>query len=198
MKHKKSYIKKIDLLTLSMHLIATVVLIFLSAGALRENNLKMLDLREKVFTADKSGENLEKALTELRNYVTTHMNADLPKLGDQKAIQLKYSYERAVNAEQKRFQDETAALSSNAKKNCTSIKIELNKVECEQKYIKDNPIKPFKEIYPETYSIEFVSPEWSFDLAGSLILLTISTAIFLLGRVVAIFLVRNYIRTNYK
>lgn len=198
MKHKKSYIKKVDLLTLSVHLIVVVLLMLLSAGALRENNLKMLDLREKVFTADKSGENLDEALTELRDHVTTHMNAGLPKLGDQKAIQLKYSYERAVSAEQKRFQDESTLLSSNAKKSCASIKIELNKVECEQKYLKVNPVKPLKEIFPETYSIEFVSPKWSFDLAGWLILLTISVALVLLGRLTAIFLVRKYIRTYYK
>lgn len=161
-----------------------LVLVWLAAGlsaglAVRSNNLKMLELREKVFLADKNNSGLEDALRNLQLYVTKHMNTKLPKAGDGKALQLKYSYERRIAEEQNRFQQDSVELSSKAKTACFGEKNEISKVECAQKYIVQNPVKPMATIYPEQYSVEFVSPIFSFDLAGWLIILFLITGVAL-------------------
>lgn len=197
MKNKKKYIKKIDIATFLLHGFIVLALTLLSLGALRQNNLTMLDLREKVFESDKSGVNVETSLANLRAFVSSHMNTELPKLGSGKAIQLKYSYERAVNQEQLRFSEETAKTSQLAKQSCSGTYNELLRVECEQNFIKNNPVSPLKNISPETFSIEFVSPRWSFDLAGWLILTTLVAILLLIARVVSFILVRRYLNNNY-
>lgn len=151
--------------------------------ALRENNKEMLRLRDEVFLADKNDSNLDEALRRLQLYVTTHMNTSLPKVGDGKAIQLKYSYDRRVAEEQSRFQQETARVSQAAKLACGASVNELARVECEQKYIKSNPVQPAIEILPEQYSVEFVSPIFSFDRAGwSILVFAASSLIIIFDR----------------
>lgn len=198
MKNKNKYLKNTDKLSLGLHFLAILLMFFLSVGALRQNNLRMLELREEVFKADLEGLGVDEALNNLRIFVASHMNTALPKLGSEKAIQLKYSYERAVTTEQKRFQDELAVLSQKAKNNCGSIKNILDKVNCEEKFIKENPVKPTIEFYPETFSIDYISPRWSFDLAGWLILFTTFLTIILLGRIIALYLSVKYLKRHYK
>lgn len=198
MKIKNKYIKKSDIFTLSLHFLSIVLLIFISIGALRQNNLKMLELRDRVFEADKTGVGIEQALKDLRNHVSSHMNSDLPKLGEQKAIQLKYSYERAVDKENKRYLDETNLLSQRAKDNCTSAKIGIERVTCEQNYIKNNPVKPKEEILPETFSTEFISPRWSFDLAGYLIIASVFNLLLFIARLISLKLTTKYLKNNFK
>lgn len=168
--HKKN--KNTEPAILIVHLVAFAVLVLISLGALRQNNLKMLELREAVFIADKSGQGIEESLFNLRDHVSRHMNSDLPKLGDAKAIQLKNSYDRDVAKEQNRFDAESKSVAQRAKNSCQSSKNELTRVDCEQAYIKAHPVSPLEIIYPEKYSIEFVSPRWSFDFAGWSIIIT--------------------------
>lgn len=196
MKIKKQ--KIIDGISLIVHLLAVLIIGLFAAGALRQNNLKMLKLREEVFTADKSGVGVEEALKNLRDHVSAHMNTKLPKLGSEKAIQLKYTFERRISEETTRFQEETAAVSSAAKYSCKSSRNELSKVECEQAYIKTHPVSPISEVYPEQYSIEFVSPLFSFDLAGWLIIATFIMGLVLVARIVALKLATNKIKNLYK
>ena len=196
MKNRKQ--KIIDLSTILVHLISILILSFMAAGALRQNNLNMLKLRDAVFIADKSGIGVEESLRSLRNYVSGHMNTELPKLGSEKAIQLKYSYDRKVSEELKRFQDESAAVSAKAKSSCTSLKTELLKVDCEQAYIKSHPVNPVADIHPEEYSIEFVSPVWSFDLAGWLIISAAGICLLFIARIVAIKSANGRIKKLYK
>lgn len=167
--------------TILFQLIILLALVSLSVFALRENNLRMLELRDRVFKADEANSGLVEALEDLRNHVTSNMNSSLPKLGDEKAIQLKYSYERAIAKEQERYQKDLAQLSQDAKNACKNSADELSRVNCEQNYIKNNPVNELNKIYPEQYSIEFISPRWSFDLAGWLIIasfLTITSIIY--------------------
>jgi len=170
---------KTERIVFLIHFAVFLALVFISLGALRQNNLKMLELREAVFNADRSGQGIEESLFRLRDHVSNHMNSELPKLGDSKAIQLKYSYDRDVVKEQNRFNSETSSVGQQAKNSCSSIKNELSKVDCEQAYIEAHPVKPQENIYPERYSIEFVSPRWSFDFAGWSILVTALVGILL-------------------
>lgn len=172
-----------------VQLIILLTLIGLSIFALRENNLKMLELRDRVFRADETNYGLVEALESLRNHVTSNMNSSLPKLGDEKAIQLKYSYERAIAKEQEKYQNNLTKLSQDAKNACKNSVDELSRVSCEQSYIKNNPVDELNKIYPEQYSIEFVSPKWSFDLAGWLIISTFLVAISMIYSIIRFYFI---------
>jgi hypothetical protein len=157
--------------------------------ALRNNNIKMMDLREKVFLSDKNNSGIEVSLQNLQLYVTRHMNTSLPKSGDGKAIQLKYSYDRRVAEEQNRFQQEISDLGNRAKASCQGAKTEMLKVECQQKYLLQNPVNPIAEILPEQYSVEFISPVFSFDKAGWLIIaFTLMSALLIFSKIYSLIL----------
>jgi len=176
-------------------LISLIILLAMSALstlALRENNIKMLELRERVFKADETNVGLEEALGALRNHVSSNMNSSLPKLGDEKAIQLKYSYERAIAKEQERYQKDLTKISQDAKLACINSVDELSRVSCEQSYIKDNPVDELTKIYPEQYSIEFISPKWSFDLAGWLLTMSIVLFVVTILKVAKLFYVNKH------
>src|SRR5688572_25136496 len=65
--------------------------------ALRSNYTNMDNLRTAVYTADRDGGDVEKALQELRAYIGSHMNTGLDDSnGIYPPIQLKYTYERLV------------------------------------------------------------------------------------------------------
>ena len=64
---------------------------WLSVYSLRQNSLKLEPKIEAVIVADKENQGIEDAVNDLGDYVTHHMNADLPR-----PIQLEHSYNRAV------------------------------------------------------------------------------------------------------
>src|SRR5688572_32291673 len=72
--------------------------------ALRGNYSTMVDLREKVYAADKSGVNVEEALQDLRAHVNAHMNTTLTGGAESiyPPIHLKETYDRLKQAEQDR------------------------------------------------------------------------------------------------
>ena len=80
---------------------ALILSLPLSAFFLRQNNLKMLELRDEVVRIDAQTGDLEQiapALDELRSYVLTHMNADLGDNG----LQLPGAYNVAVEQARQR------------------------------------------------------------------------------------------------
>lgn len=78
--------------------------------ALRQNNQKMIQLKQSVFSADEKNGDVEGALRNLRVFVYSHMNTNLASGSNavRPPIQLKYHYERLVAAEKARLADPTA------------------------------------------------------------------------------------------
>lgn len=155
-----------------------IVFMLISAVSLRQNNLTMLDLREKVFTADREGGDVNAALIDLQAHVTSHMNTALPKLGDQKAIQLKHTYDRQAAAEEKRVSAARVRINNEATAYCESIygsSALPARAACVRSYIAERPISE-RPVPPELYSLDFASPRWSPDTAGITLVIT-----FLLG-----------------
>ena len=149
----------------------------ITVSALRQNNLHMIELRNKVTIADKNDGDVEKALRNLRQYVYTHMNTNLASgpLAIKPPIQLKYRYERLAKAEQARVSKVNAAVYSSAQKICEQ-KYPHNisggpRVPCIQNYVTKNGAKA-KPISDALYKFDFVSPVWSPDLAGWSLLAT--------------------------
>ena len=151
--------------------IAFLIAVTICVMALRENNLGMVTRRDAVYLADEKGEHVEEALRELRSYVYNHMNTRLAS-GESPVyppIQLKYTYQRLVEAEQKRASEAGAKIYTDAQAYCESLYPDSfsggPRVPCIQKYVSDHGVQTHK-IPDSMYKFDFISPTWSPDLAG--------------------------------
>jgi hypothetical protein len=136
--------------------------------ALRKNNLRMLELRDKVISADASGVDIDKSVASLQKFVSEHMNSTPPKLGSQPALQLKTSYDRAVSAEKTRVTTERDKVNVEAITTCEAAlptSLLSDRANCIIAY---NTARPVTErvVVADLYRYDFVSPKWTPDLAG--------------------------------
>lgn len=162
--------------------------------ALRDNYTQMTVLRDAVYQADKDNGNVEQALQDLRAHVNQHMNTNLATDAGSvyPPIQLKYTYERLVKAEQTRVDTVNSRVYTEAQQYCERLYPGSfsggPRVPCIAQYVKEHGTKA-KAVPADLYKFSFASPRWSPDLAGwglSLGVLFFALAIvrFLLGRLV--------------
>lgn len=163
-------------------LIGFILSSVIAVWALRDNNLRMIELREAVITADKSGEGLNDALVNLREHVYSHMNTDLTSGNNSiyPPIQLQHTYERLTKGEEDRVAATNKKVSEDAVTICEqrfgSGQLRDGRVQCVQDYITANSVKVADDVPKELYQFAFVSPRWSPDLAGWSL---VASAIFL-------------------
>lgn len=184
-------------------LIIFLVLLGVSAFLLRQNNLRMIELRNLVKKSDEENVDVDKALRNLQNYVTSHMNTDL---GD--GIALQHSYERAYTAAV-----EAAAKSTNPNAAIyTQVELECRPVyerthsfpaytQCAHDKLSQlapgqDALSALKTPSPDLYRFNFTSPVWSPDLAGFAVLVTIFTSIIIMVRVAAYWILRAILRSH--
>lgn len=155
--------------------------------ALRANNEHMISLRNAVYQADKDNGDVEGALQNLRSYVISHMNTDLSS--DNAAvyppIQLKYTYDRLVRAESEKLVSSNKQLQAQARAYCGTGDIPEapnRSQECVDQYVHSHSFgKTTKQIPDALYKFDFISPNWSPDLAGwSMLIAIASFALFLI------------------
>lgn len=151
--------------------------------SLRSNNLTMIQLRERVYEADKQDGNTEFALRELRSYVHAHMNTNLSSGSNsiKPPIQLKHTYERLVTAEKQRVATVNAKVYTDGQNYCEQQNpgslSGRPRVPCVEQYVSTNGVKE-NPIPDSLYKFDFVSPRWSADIAGlSLVVSAISLII---------------------
>ncbi len=157
-----------------------------SIYALRDNNLKMIQLRDEVVKADEANGDVEAALKKLREHVYAHMNTNLSS-GDfaiKPPIQLKYRYDRLLAAEQERVAGINAKIYTDAQNECERLFPQglsgSGRVPCIQQYVTTHGEKE-KPIEDALYKFDFVSPAWSPDLAGwSLVVSTLFALLFII------------------
>lgn len=186
MKERLKQIKKPDAaqaykLFLALFIISAVVAVF----ALRANNEQMINLRNQVYAADKSGADVNKALNNLRHYVYGHMNTNLSSGGNtiKPPIQLEYTYERLQAKAQEAANN--SGLYTAAEDYCQAqIPTGFSgryRIGCVSNYIMSHGGAAAPAIPPALYEFDFVSPTWSPDLAGwSLVVSVLSLAGFLI------------------
>lgn len=147
------------------------------ALALRSNNQHMVKLRDAVYVADKGSGDITKALNELRTYVYAHMNTSLSSGSDSvyPPIQLKYTYDRLVQAESAKVASQNTQVYTDAQHYCEQLYPGSfsggPRVPCITQYVSDHGLKT-APIPDALYKFDFVSPRWSPDLAGWSMLLT--------------------------
>ncbi len=150
-----------------------------SIYSLRNNNLMMIDLRNAVYGADQSGNDVNGALNKLRSYVYAHMNTNLSSGGNtiKPPIQLKYTYERLAQAEQTRLKAANAQVYTDAQNFCQAQNPTdfsgRNRVPCVAEYVTSHGVQAHP-VPAALYQFDFVSPTWSPDLAGWSLLVTIT------------------------
>lgn len=162
-------------------------IVFLAIGtyAIRQNNLRSIELREVVLEADENNGDVEGALQELREHIHSHMNAGLSSGTLQQPIQLKYRYERLLEQEQQRVASQNQELYAAAQAYCESQfgagSLRDQRVPCVQEYIINNGGEVSNEIPDDLYKFDFAAPKWSPDLAGwSLLAAGVFLALFLI------------------
>ena len=171
-------------------LVLTLISGTIAVGALRSNNEHMVQLRNAVYQADKSGGDYKTALNNLRNYVYAHMNTNLVTGADAvyPPIQLKYTYDRLVTAESARATAANQQVYTDAQAHCEQLYPDSfsggPRVSCITDYVSTHGTKT-QPIADDLYKFSFASPTWSPDLAGwSLLLAIVSAALFVLSFVV--------------
>lgn len=168
-------------------LIAAVIFGLISVYSLRQNNLTMIGLRDRVYQADQNNTDVEAALRNLREYIYGHMNTDLTN-GDSviyPPLQLKYSYDRALIASQPGTDDPNSKIYTDAQAECEKQFPQglsgSGRIPCIQSYISSHGIKEAALPTASLYQFDFVSPVWSADLAGwSLVATSLSAALFVI------------------
>lgn len=155
-----------------LFVISAVIALF----ALRNNNLEMVQLRDQVYKADKSGQGVEASLQNLQHYVTSHMNTDLASGPNavHPPVQLKYTYERLQQASishlgQSNFYTEAQNVCQKEYPIESSLYVWQSYVKCVQLYLDGHhvDIKVASAAPPAAlYEFDFASPTWSPDLAG--------------------------------
>lgn len=131
----------------------------------------MVQLRSEVYATDQSGGDINSALNNLRKYVYGHMNTDLSSGGNaiKPPIQLKYTYERLLEAQQQTAASSNSRIYTEAQTYCqTQVPAGFSgrgRVPCVQDYVTSHGVKT-PPIPTGLYQFDFVSPSWSPDLAG--------------------------------
>ena len=133
----------------------------ISVSALRHNNFEMIKRRDALFVADKSGLNVEQALNDLRAYVYSHMNTNLASGNNpiKPPIQLKYTYERLVKAEQKQVSRTNDRVYQQAEAYCRQSRNEQFRGDCFKTYVDSRSISA-QPIPAALYQFDFISPTY--------------------------------------
>lgn len=170
-------------------LMLTAACSVITVVALRDNYQTMVELRQEVYVADKNNGDTEVALRNLRQHVYSHMNTDLGtgSTGVYPPLQLKYTYERLLAAENAQIKQANEKIYSDAQAHCEKLHPESYsggpRVPCIRDYVASNGVDT-KTIPDSLYKYDFVSPRWSPDLAGWGIIGTILSVLALVARVV--------------
>lgn len=173
-------------------LLLLLVSTLLAAFLLRQNNLQMVSLRNKVMQVDESNGDVKSALTDLQKYVSAHMNTSLGN-----GIYLQNTYQRAYEAAVQAAATATnpqAALYTQVELECRPIYQRTHSfpayTQCAHDKLSQlapgqDPLASLKTPDVELYHYNFVSPLLSFDAAGFFVLLALVVTVVIVVRAVA-------------
>lgn len=175
--------------TSTLNVVALGATSVMAAYALRNNNKRSGELYGLVLAADESGVGVNEALINLQTHVATHMNASpLPQLGENAPVQLAKSYERAKSVESTRVTSERVQVTNEGIATCEAQFGRANLVtrsNCIADYGAAHPVQPEKVILADLYRYDFVSPMWTPDKAGWLVVVTVALTLALAIRIIA-------------
>lgn len=172
---------------------------WLSVYSLRQNSLDLEPKIQAVVFADEENQGIEEAINDLGDYVTHHMNADLPR-----PIQLEHSYNRAVEkAYDNALKDlRSGTLLEEAKQVCAQLGVIVSAgPQCIQDYLDKNwdPDRGSLIVeFPDSalFTYQFAAPKWSPDIAGWSIFITVILVVMIISRVIAQITVKRILKNH--
>jgi len=182
----------------SYFLILAIAMTITCVFALRANNEHMVKLRSAVYAADQNNGNVESALEQLQAYVTTHMNTNLDSGNGTvyPPIQLKYTYQRLLQAQSQAAADANTQLYTQAQTYCQQQDpVDFsgrNRVPCIEQYVLSHDTQ-LTAIPAALYEFSFISPTWSSDLAGWSMLAAILSGVLFIISVLALLWFEHYV-----
>jgi hypothetical protein len=188
-------------------LVLLLILIgFITATFLRLNNIGMVERRDAVLAADKKLDKAEakKTLTELQNYVSSHMNSDMDK-----GIILSNIYQKDYNEAVTAAADahntssdlyQKAAIDCRARFQGGTASFRNDYVTCVADAVSQLPSNQQSANLPhlENYHYNFSSPLISPDLAGFMTLLAFVLTFFILLRLILLYSLKLVIKRRAK
>jgi len=196
---QRKILKTIEPVSYWYFLIATLISASVAAWALRDNNLTALRLHNDLISVDKSSGDVNTALNNLRQFTYAHMNTNLSSGPGTiyPPIQLQYTYQRLVSAEQARADAVNKQVYTDAESYCQNLIPTgfsgRGRVPCIESYVTSHGTKA-QPIPAALYEFDFVSPFWSPDLAGWAILTSIILFICFIVR----FVLEKWLKHNLK
>lgn len=184
------YWRSVSRVSAALLIAAFCVTLSLSIIALRNNNLQMIKLRDKVYAADKNNGDVEGSLRDLRAYVAGHMNTNLLSGANpiKPPIQLKYSYDRALATEKARVSTINDKVYNDAQNQCEQLFPRglsgSGRVPCVQNYVTDHGAKE-NPISIDFYTFDFISPRFTLDFAGTMLCLAAIFGVLMVMRLFA-------------
>lgn len=180
-------------------LLLTIFFALCSAFFLRQNNLKMVELRNNVVVADKSGAGLDQALENLNSYIFKHMNTQVVR-----PIELVNTYNRRVQAVIQAAQNSNGRdIYAEGTAACERRGIPLSSIaQCIAQYANDNSsgLTSDQIVLPDKnrFIYSYASPLWTPDLAGLFVLLTVVSFIWFSARLTEVVIVSLVVRHRLK
>lgn len=168
---------------------------------LRLNNLKMVELRQAVVTADEQGDDVKQAILNLNQHIFQHMNTTTIR-----PVELVNSYNKAAQAAIEASDKTGKDVYQAAARACERRGIPLTSIaQCAADYAaRNNPNTGPAEIKLPDKSLfiySFASPRWTPDTAGFAVLTAIITGVWLIlrtGEYIAIrLLIRKRLRSGF-
>ena len=185
-------------------LILLVVFATVGAFLLRQNNLRMIELRNLVMKADEDpAGDTKKALLDLQSYVSQHMNTNLGN-----GIYLQDTYQRAYTASVQRAVSATnpqAKIYEQVEVECRPVYQRTKSFPAYTLCAKDKlaQLSPNQDALAtlqapsaDLYHYNFVSPLISFDPAGIFVILTGVVGLLLIIRFIAYIMLKVLLRTR--
>lgn len=182
--------------------VLVVLLVFFAASSvhfLRQNNLKMVELRLAVVSADENGGDVSGALEKLNEHVFHHMNTKIVR-----PIELVSTYNKAAQAViEASTRTSGRDLYAEGTAQCERRGVPLSSIaQCISDYaLANNPNAAQQEIklpQKSQFTYTFFSPKWTPDAAGFSLLLTGVFTVWLLLRLGEYTLVRLVVRRRLK
>jgi len=194
------HFRKLSLAGLVVALVASGAI---SIYALRANNLKMLELKQAVLTADQQDLNIETALNNLRQFVYSHMNTNLRtgSNSDELPIQLvnKFNRDVATARAQLAAKGGSDQIYKDAQNKCEQLSLAIPaRAQCIEDYVTAHGSDiPQLNLPPkEAYTFDFASPIWSPDLAGWSLVITAILGLLLIARLLASLFIKGYLKKS--
>ena len=198
-------LKRIQAIKTWQLVVLLVLSLFVSATLLRMNNTSMIQRRDAIEGADKSGDTQETAsrLYDLQRFSATHMNADTG------ALYLQAQYDRDVkkavsrasgggNAQDSPQARADAVCNPNLQIHGYSLAYQncmLEELSKEGQVVDPSTIKLPN---PALYRYAFTSPMWSPDFAGWSVLLSLLIAVAIVSRFIVWAVLKILLRQRYR